>query len=180
MVPRRRADRSRMWRGIRQRPWSSGNRDRGLVVADNPPEGFPRVSPYLPEEDTDGALEFIVRAFGFTERYRMPGPGRADPGTRRIRPDHGSGPHIQRAVKGGDDRRDRRRDRLGARRGLGQALSHRAARFRMHQRRRSRHDATDVRRSHPAANAPRPPGIGARRIGLKPSDRAAASACGGA
>jgi len=43
-------------------------------VADNPPEGFPRVTPYLFYEDTDGALEFIVRAFGFTERYRMRGP----------------------------------------------------------------------------------------------------------
>ncbi len=47
-------------------------------MTQNPPEGFPRITPYLWYEDVDAALEWLVRAFGFTERVRMPGPdGRA-------------------------------------------------------------------------------------------------------
>ena len=37
----------------------------------NPPEGSPRVMPYLLYEDSDDALEFLVNAFGFTEKLRM-------------------------------------------------------------------------------------------------------------
>jgi PhnB protein len=47
-------------------------------MTQNPPEGFPRITPYLWYEDVDAALEWLVRAFGFTERARMAGPdGRA-------------------------------------------------------------------------------------------------------
>jgi len=47
-------------------------------MTQNPPEGFPRITPYLWYEDVDAALEWLVRAFGFTERVRVPGPdGRA-------------------------------------------------------------------------------------------------------
>jgi PhnB protein len=37
----------------------------------NPPEGYPSVMPYLLYEDSDAALEFLVTAFGFTEKVRM-------------------------------------------------------------------------------------------------------------
>jgi uncharacterized glyoxalase superfamily protein PhnB len=37
----------------------------------NPPEGYPRVMPYLLYEDSDAALEFLVSAFGFKEKVRM-------------------------------------------------------------------------------------------------------------
>jgi len=40
----------------------------------NPPEGFPRITPYLLYEDCAAALDFLSRAFGFTERTRIPGP----------------------------------------------------------------------------------------------------------
>jgi len=40
----------------------------------NPPEGFPRITPYLYYEDVAAALDFLGRAFGFRERMRMPGP----------------------------------------------------------------------------------------------------------
>jgi uncharacterized glyoxalase superfamily protein PhnB len=40
----------------------------------NPPEEMTRVSPYLYYEDVAGALDFLTKAFGFTERFRMPGP----------------------------------------------------------------------------------------------------------
>ena len=39
----------------------------------NPPEGYPRVMPYLLYEDSDAALEFLVNAFGFTEKMRLTG-----------------------------------------------------------------------------------------------------------
>ena len=37
----------------------------------NPPEGYPRVMPYLLYEDSDAALDFLTSAFGFTEKFRM-------------------------------------------------------------------------------------------------------------
>jgi PhnB protein len=37
----------------------------------NPPEGYPRVMPYLLYEDSDAALDFVTSAFGFTEKFRM-------------------------------------------------------------------------------------------------------------
>ena len=40
----------------------------------NPPEGMPRITPYLLYEDVAGALEWLSRAFGFRERMRIPGP----------------------------------------------------------------------------------------------------------
>jgi len=43
-------------------------------MAQNPPEGFPRVTPYLLYEDVDAALDWLVEAFGFTEQVRMKGP----------------------------------------------------------------------------------------------------------
>jgi len=41
----------------------------------NPPEGFPRITPYLLYEDVDAALDWLVSAFGFTERMRMTDEG---------------------------------------------------------------------------------------------------------
>jgi PhnB protein len=40
----------------------------------NPPEGFPRITPYLLYEDCAAALDFLSKAFGFTEQMRIPGP----------------------------------------------------------------------------------------------------------
>jgi PhnB protein len=37
----------------------------------NPPEGYPRVTPYLFYKDPAAALDFLTRAFGFTEKVRM-------------------------------------------------------------------------------------------------------------
>ena len=45
----------------------------------NPPEGFPRITPYLLYEDCAAALDFLTRALGFTEDVRMAGPdGKVD------------------------------------------------------------------------------------------------------
>lgn len=38
----------------------------------NPPEGYSRITPYLLYEDAGAAIDFLTRAFGFTERMRMP------------------------------------------------------------------------------------------------------------
>ncbi|MGO8864105.1 MAG: VOC family protein [Acidimicrobiales bacterium] len=44
----------------------------------SPPEGFPRITPYLLYEDVDAAVDWLVGTFGFGERMRMKGPdGRA-------------------------------------------------------------------------------------------------------
>jgi len=40
----------------------------------NPPDNMPRITPYLYYEDVSGALDWLVNAFGFRERMRMPGP----------------------------------------------------------------------------------------------------------
>jgi PhnB protein len=40
----------------------------------NPPEGYPRMIPYLGYKDCPKALEFLREAFGFEERFRMPMP----------------------------------------------------------------------------------------------------------
>jgi PhnB protein len=40
----------------------------------NPPENMPRITPYLYYEDVAAAIAWLVRAFGFRERMRMPGP----------------------------------------------------------------------------------------------------------
>ena len=45
----------------------------GEAVVQNPPEGYPRISPYLYYEDGAAAIEWLTRAFGFRERMRMPG-----------------------------------------------------------------------------------------------------------
>lgn len=42
-------------------------------MAPNPPEGYPDVMPYLYYEDPDAAMDFMTNAFGFRERYKMPG-----------------------------------------------------------------------------------------------------------
>jgi uncharacterized glyoxalase superfamily protein PhnB len=39
----------------------------------NPPEGFPRITPYLLYEDCAAALDFLSKAFGFNEQLRIPG-----------------------------------------------------------------------------------------------------------
>ena len=43
-------------------------------MVQNPPEGFPRITPYLLYEDVDAALDWVTAAFGFTEEVRMKGP----------------------------------------------------------------------------------------------------------
>jgi PhnB protein len=43
-------------------------------MAQNPPEGFPRITPYLLYEDLDATLDWLLATFGFTERVRMNGP----------------------------------------------------------------------------------------------------------
>ena len=40
----------------------------------NPPENMPRITPYLLYEDVGAALEWLGKAFGFSERMRLPGP----------------------------------------------------------------------------------------------------------
>ncbi len=42
-------------------------------MAQNPPEGYQRMIPYLLYEDAQGALEFIKNAFGFEEKFRFEG-----------------------------------------------------------------------------------------------------------
>ena len=39
----------------------------------NPPAGYATVTPYLLYHDSDAAVEFLRRAFGFSERFRMAG-----------------------------------------------------------------------------------------------------------
>jgi uncharacterized glyoxalase superfamily protein PhnB len=43
-------------------------------MVDNPPAGYPRIAPYLLYRDLEGAIDFTVKAFGFTEDLRVPGP----------------------------------------------------------------------------------------------------------
>jgi uncharacterized glyoxalase superfamily protein PhnB len=43
-------------------------------VAQNPPEGFPRITPYLLYEGLDTAVDWLMTAFGFAEQVRMKGP----------------------------------------------------------------------------------------------------------
>jgi len=43
-------------------------------MVQNPPENFPRVTPYLLYENLDAAVDWLVPAFGLTERVRMKGP----------------------------------------------------------------------------------------------------------
>jgi uncharacterized glyoxalase superfamily protein PhnB len=45
----------------------------GEAMVQNPPSGYPRISPYLYYEDGAAAIEWLSRAFGFRERMRMPG-----------------------------------------------------------------------------------------------------------
>jgi PhnB protein len=39
----------------------------------NPPNGYPRVAPYLLYEDPVAALDWLAKAFGFRERFRHVG-----------------------------------------------------------------------------------------------------------
>ncbi|HLF99439.1 MAG TPA: VOC family protein [Acidimicrobiia bacterium] len=43
-------------------------------MVQNPPENFPRLTPYLTYKDAGAALDFLTSAFGFDEQLRMPGP----------------------------------------------------------------------------------------------------------
>jgi uncharacterized glyoxalase superfamily protein PhnB len=40
----------------------------------NPPDGMPRITPYLLYEEVAGALDFLANAFGFRERLRAADP----------------------------------------------------------------------------------------------------------
>ncbi len=44
-------------------------------MARNPPEGTQRIIPYILYADAPAALEFLGKAFGFEERFRLPMPG---------------------------------------------------------------------------------------------------------
>lgn len=43
-------------------------------MAKNPPDGCQRVIPMLVYRDAPAAIEFLCKAFGFEERYRLPMP----------------------------------------------------------------------------------------------------------
>jgi PhnB protein len=43
-------------------------------MAKNPPEGCQRVIPMLVYQDAPAAIEFLCKAFGFSERFRLPMP----------------------------------------------------------------------------------------------------------
>lgn len=43
-------------------------------MTQSPPEGFPRIAPYLLYEDVDAAVDWLVGTCGFVERERMNGP----------------------------------------------------------------------------------------------------------
>lgn len=43
-------------------------------MAKNPPAGTQRIIPYLAYQDAPAAIEFLCKAFGFEERYRLPMP----------------------------------------------------------------------------------------------------------
>lgn len=40
----------------------------------NPPDDFPRITPYLFYEDVASTLDWLINAFQLQERFRMPGP----------------------------------------------------------------------------------------------------------
>ena len=42
-------------------------------MVENPPPGYPRISPYLLYEDATAALAWLTTAFGFTERMHLTG-----------------------------------------------------------------------------------------------------------
>lgn len=42
-------------------------------MTQNPPENFPRITPYLLYEDVDAIVDWLVESCGFTERLRMAG-----------------------------------------------------------------------------------------------------------
>jgi uncharacterized glyoxalase superfamily protein PhnB len=41
-------------------------------MVQNPPQGYTRISPYLYYEDPAAAVEWLTKAFGFTEKLRIP------------------------------------------------------------------------------------------------------------
>jgi PhnB protein len=43
-------------------------------MAQNPPRGYPSITPYLLYEDVAGALDWLAATFGFRERLRFAGP----------------------------------------------------------------------------------------------------------
>ena len=43
-------------------------------MAQNPPKGTQRIIPYLAYRDAPSAIDFLCKAFGFTERFRYPMP----------------------------------------------------------------------------------------------------------
>ncbi len=50
----------------------------------NPPEGNQRVIPYIMYADAPSAITFLTGAFGFTERFRMPGDGPGGHGPQEV------------------------------------------------------------------------------------------------
>jgi uncharacterized glyoxalase superfamily protein PhnB len=42
-------------------------------MSENPPPSYPRITPYLLYEDVPGAIDWLTKAFGFTERLRFAG-----------------------------------------------------------------------------------------------------------
>ena len=40
----------------------------------NPPDGYQRIIPYILYEDAPAAIDFLCKAYGFEEKFRMPTP----------------------------------------------------------------------------------------------------------
>ena len=47
---------------------------KGQYMSHDPPQHYPRVTPYVLYEDVAGALEWLTTAFGFRERLRFTAP----------------------------------------------------------------------------------------------------------
>ena len=43
-------------------------------MTSNPPEDMPRVTPYLLYEDLSTTIDWLIKAFGLTERTRISAP----------------------------------------------------------------------------------------------------------
>ena len=43
-------------------------------MSENPPAGYPRISPYLNYEDVEAMMDWLARAFDMRERHSMRGP----------------------------------------------------------------------------------------------------------
>src|SRR4051794_29817460 len=76
-------------------------------MVQNPPEGFPQITPYLLYEDLDASVVWVIAAFGFEESVRMAAPdGKANHAELKM------GPGVVMMGNPGDDYKNPKR--LGA------------------------------------------------------------------